>query len=535
MLSFGNIFDYTDDMIDINDDNNNLQNDEKLLKQNLLNYINTDFNTNNSMEKDNLSSIRSDSYIDETYFKNNEQICEVKVNLYYMLSLNFVLIRDSTTNYFMFLNDKNLVKARRLIIQNFSINNKNIIYHNKEYIFISRANECIFKYNNNTITYKKMKNNKGNTMALNDELLLNKEQFIEKFAKTEVKQLFENEFIKKNKNKSKEKKEEEKSENSGLSFMTSTDDSENEGQSGEQFYKINNENNFTRFIYNDYQKEIDGIYTQHKSIDLITDKRIELFDGIENLNEEEAELNDLNCKIIYKNFIGSIIDENEPILLEIKQGFRLIDLLNQIKQNAKICDRFQCDKEIKMPKVAIGIICTDFNSNYQEQIDMLKKDYDFDQDTQGNKISYLKHITNIFEKNNFKVIIGIFKNSKIVDYPLYIEDYNIEDKNLSKRVDLYYLNTATKLNKSKEEIDKLEKELKKKFKSLSYIKTVPIDKHRDELNLKDQLLLERNQELNEINNLVKNIYQKLGDGKENVEIKKMIEEFEKSKTNKKDK
>ena len=166
---------------------------------------------------------------------------------------------------------------------------------------------------------------------------------------------------------------------------------------------------------------------------------------------------------------------------------------------------------------------------------MLKKDYDFDQDTQGNKISYLKHITNIFEKNNFKVIIGIFKNSKIVDYPLYIEDYNIEDKNLSKRVDLYYLNTATKLNKSKEEIDKLEKELKKKFKSLSYIKTVPIDKHRDELNLKDQLLLERNQELNEINNLVKNIYQKLGDGKENVEIKKMIEEFEKSKTNKKDK
>ena len=83
-----------------------------------------------------------------------------------------------------------------------------------------------------------MKNNKGNTMALNDELLLNKEQFIEKFAKTEVKQLFENEFIKKNKNKSKEKKEEEKSENSGLSFMTSTDDSENEGQSGEQFYKI---------------------------------------------------------------------------------------------------------------------------------------------------------------------------------------------------------------------------------------------------------------------------------------------------------
>ena len=127
MLFFGNTFDYTDDMININDDNNNLPNDEKLLKQNLLNYINTDFNTNNSMEKDNLSNISSDSYIDEAYFDNNEQICEVKVNLYYMLSLNFVLSRDSSTNYFMFLNDKNLVKARRLIIQNFSINNKNIL------------------------------------------------------------------------------------------------------------------------------------------------------------------------------------------------------------------------------------------------------------------------------------------------------------------------------------------------------------------------------------------------------------------------
>ena len=195
MLSFGNIFDYTDDMIDINDDNNNLQNDEKLLKQNLLNYINTDFNTNNSIEKENLSDIRSDSYIDETYFDNKEQIYEVKVNLYLILSLNFVLSRDSITGYYIFLYDNNLVKARRFIIQSFSINNKNIIYHNKEYIFIPRASESIFEYNNNKITFKKMKNNKlWNWM--NDEYLLNKEQFINKFSKTEEKQLTINNLIK---------------------------------------------------------------------------------------------------------------------------------------------------------------------------------------------------------------------------------------------------------------------------------------------------------------------------------------------------
>ena len=75
-------------------------------------------------------------------------------------------------------------------------------------------------------------------MKLNNEYLLNKEQFINKFSKTEEKQLFENEFIKKNNNKSKEKKEEEKSENSGITFMTLINDSEKEGQSGEQFYKI---------------------------------------------------------------------------------------------------------------------------------------------------------------------------------------------------------------------------------------------------------------------------------------------------------
>ena len=44
-----------------------------------------------------------------------------------------------------------------------------------------------------------MKNNKGNTMELNDEYLLNKEQFINKFSETEEKQLLENEIIKKKK------------------------------------------------------------------------------------------------------------------------------------------------------------------------------------------------------------------------------------------------------------------------------------------------------------------------------------------------
>ena len=146
-------------------------------------------------------------------------------------------------------------------------------------------------------------------------------------------------------------------------------------------------------IFTEYIKEIDGIFTEHKRINLYNDPKVDLIDGINNINNIGNDKNDLKCTIIYKNFVGSIIEENEPIILEIKKGFRIIDLLNQIKQNCKIFKRFECDKPIKMPKIAIGIICTNFNPNYKEQLDMLKANYKFEYN--GKKLNYFEHITTI--------------------------------------------------------------------------------------------------------------------------------------------
>ena len=66
----------------------------------------------------------------------------------------------------------------------------------------------------------------------------------------------------------------QKTKSSNLSFMTTTDNSEKETEGVERFYKINKENDFTRFIFTSYQKEIDGIYNHHKNINLNIKKEI---------------------------------------------------------------------------------------------------------------------------------------------------------------------------------------------------------------------------------------------------------------------
>ena len=54
-------------------------------------------------------------------------------------------------------------------------------------------------------------------------------------------------------------------------------------------------------------------------------------EGLWNLKNEYNDNNDLKCGIIYKNFDKAVIDDTEPIIIEVKKGFRLIDLFNQIK------------------------------------------------------------------------------------------------------------------------------------------------------------------------------------------------------------
>ena len=511
--SFCDISDSMDHLKNINDKNKNNNNEKQIeyLKQNLLKkrYIDSNSDYNKSMESKSQSDDKSNKSVDKSYFEKNEQINEVKINIYYSLALDLRLIRDKNTKYYIFLTENNVVRTKRLVIQNFFIKNKSIVYKDKEYAFIpimNKGKDFIFNYNNQKITFKKEKYNKGNKMEIGKEKLLNINEFIDSFNNPEIKNLIQqsesvetNEKKKSDINDKKSNEEEtktQKTKSSNLSFMTTTDNSEKETEGVERFYKINKENDFTRFIFTSYQKEIDGIYNHHKNINLNINNKIDLKEGIEKLKTEYNDENDLKCGIIYKNFEGDVIDETEPVILEVKKGFRIIDLLNQIKQNSKIFSKFSCDEEIDMPKLAIGIICSDYKDEYKEQFDTLYGAYKFDKN-----ISYLDHITKVFNKHQFKVVIGVYKESKIFNYPLDIEDWKIEGKLLSKRVDLSYMNKATGINKNEAELNNIENQLKNKFKSLTFIETVPIGDYKKS----NQQLAEYNQshqKLAEIENLL---------------------------------
>ena len=129
---------------------------------------------------------------------------------------------------------------------------------------------------------------------------------------------------------------------------------------------------------------------------------------------------------------------------------------------------------------------------------MLYTPYQFNE-----KINYITHLTNIFEECQFKVIIGVFINGKIINYPLYKEDWKIEEKDLSKRVDLKYMNEATDLKKTDKEIDKIENQFKDIYKSLTYVGKVPVTKiheiNKEHNKMKEEMLHKINEEHNKMN------------------------------------
>ena len=56
--------------------------------------------------------------------------------------------------------------------------------------------------------------------------------------------------------------------------------------------------------------------------------------------------------IICKNFKSDIIEENKPMIIEVKKSFQLLELLIQIKQDAKIMKGLELeDKNIQLPKL----------------------------------------------------------------------------------------------------------------------------------------------------------------------------------------
>ena len=194
-------------------------------------------------------------------------------------------------------------------------------------------------------------------------------------------------------------------------------------------------------------------------------------------NNYQVEIdNDLKSFIIYKNFESSIIEKNTPMFLEIKKSFVLFDLLTQIKQNVKILKHIKSEnKDIKLPDLIIGILC-----NYETEGAkvLFNKLNDI---KNGDNISILEHNLNIInEKTNgkkIKVLIGAIKDGKINNYPLNIQDYNIEDpENKSdKRVDLKILNKmALKKPYEDNEIKKIFNNFKDKNKSLTSQQTITL-------------------------------------------------------------
>ena len=148
---------------------------KNLLKHNKYNiYANWILDNKYFMEAKEDKAKNSNDYITEDYFKNHEEIDEVKMNLFFILSKNFRLDYET---YKDFIDNENMIKIQRLTLQKFSkLENNSINFSEKEYSFISiKKNKAIFPYGEDKIEVTK------NNMKYNNEELFNEEAFLDKF------------------------------------------------------------------------------------------------------------------------------------------------------------------------------------------------------------------------------------------------------------------------------------------------------------------------------------------------------------------
>ena len=196
--------------------------------------------------------------------------------------------------------------------------------------------------------------------------------------------------------------------------------------------------------YDEFKKEIDGIYCEHPAIKLGIGKK-EL-----NINDYRSyeefvkgyigpnNMNDLNGYILMKNFEDETIPKDAPFIIEIKAGFQLFDLLKQIKKATKYVNNLQNYDNHQLPKYFIGILCSFSNENtVMSHLKRLNKVYDgSNSKDKDSKINLLGHIIKIIGENiNF--VIAVLKDGKINNYELSKNDYDINK--YYKRVDLLYM------------------------------------------------------------------------------------------------
>ena len=408
----------------------------------------------------------------------SEQIDETKINLFFVLYNGC----DYNDEYKEIIIDRN-IKAKRLIIQDYSIKNEKIELGKKQYrykkIFNEKENNIFFNDGPDTISVKKQKEKKGKRetiMFLNEEELLSEKKFMAKNPTVKnikddltllnsksgnKSQSVKNTNIKTNDNSSKESVNNIEYNTISMpshEHLTNTseskefDDSEKEVR-GERFYSENK-----RYIFTDiYSKEIDGVFTENNQINLEKSK-IDIMTGLGDLILKYDDKNDIQSHIIYKNFDEPYINMNTPFIIEVKKSLdSLISLLNQIKNISKVVGNLYGQQ---LPALIIGIVCRFTPNQVNVQKNLLESN-------KGNE-TLLQHIMNIINGNKVHVVIGVIKDEKILDYPLGESDYNIEGENLETRIDIYYMNTRFK-NLDKDVMQSIYTKYSKIYKSITFL------------------------------------------------------------------
>ena len=467
----------------------------------------------NILIKTNESKKNFDDKSNSTYSKNQnsnpnkEEISELKYSLY------LGLIRDCVPEIkkcAKIMKSRDLI-GHRVIIQPIEIREEQKHFLQKKYIFIPPTEETEFYVKIDENNSLKVTKGKNVTMQLGTgfgvdfkkekdlkKLDENTEQDIANIIVMKTKsKISENNKIKQN-----EIIKNEGSDNINTEIETNSEESiskksvitneselskfdtssENELAQGELFYE--EKENGTKYIrysyFNDFKKEIDGIFYSHSGIKLNKGKKelnlneYKSYEDFLNKYNEADKNNDLHGYIIMKNFEEEIIDKDTPFIIEIKRGFELIKLLKQIKKSAKYVNNLQNFND-KLPKYIIGIICSFSNNknNVMNQLGELNKKYDgTNNEHKSSQINFLTHITKIIAGENINFALAVIKDGIINKYNLKKNDYDINYANKNnKRVDLMHMyktiNNIDKLNQEDEE--KIEKKISNVIQNFSTV------------------------------------------------------------------
>lgn len=135
--------------------------------------------------------------------------------------------------------------------------------------------------------------------------------------------------------------------------------------------------------YKKISQEIDSI-GQMRSPIRVNDRKVTLKAGIRSLkeyigfkrnNDKDAIKkyigNDFKCPILFKNFTDVVIPENKTLLCEIKSGFALQELMDQINTRINIIKNCLFSDDVK-PEFFIGIV--NVNSKNSEKLEEVLAD-----------------------------------------------------------------------------------------------------------------------------------------------------------------